>query len=64
MIRIGRNVEIELTIFGGHPISTNMPSTKEEASIFCTYSLRVEGDISDYFCAAIKNLNCNLSHAF
>jgi len=43
MISIARNVEIEITIFGGHPIFTNMPSTKEEASIFCTYSLRVGG---------------------
>jgi len=60
-----RNVAIEITIFGGHPIYTNMPSTKEEASIFCTYALRVRGIyISDYYCAANKNLNSDLSHAF
>jgi len=43
MISMARNLEIEITIFGGHPISRNMSSTKEEASIFCTYSLRVGG---------------------
>jgi hypothetical protein len=43
MISMARNLGIDITIFGGQPISTNMRSTIEEASIFGTYSPRVGG---------------------
>jgi hypothetical protein len=63
MISIARNVEIEITIFGGHPISTICLPQKRRHQYFAPTPKKWEGYISDYYCAANKNQNSDPSHA-